>query len=299
MSGGKVMSVYEWNEKVEYLQKSRGVFWNTDYLEFLIHFVWKIKKPVHIADFGCGLGYLGSIFLPLLPEGSTYTGFDKGKTLIDEAKKIFEKAPFKTNFIEQDLLTYEPKEKFDVVMCQAVLMHIPNSANILKKMISSTKTGGLVICSEINWNVTNAAFYIDGIDTNRHCNLGVLQKLWVEENNKNNIDRCIGVKIPVFMQKLGLSNVGIRMNDCVQFVNPHASAAEHEKHLTSFLTGGWDNETGEKSEIIDSLCKRGLTEDEATCQYECEKEIHDFVRKNKNELYAVHAPSMFISYGTV
>lgn len=156
-----------------------------------------------------------------------------------------------------------------------------------------------MICSEINWNVTNAALYIDGIDTNRHCNLGILQKLWAEENRKNNIDLCIGIKIPILMQKLGLLNVSIRINDCVQFVNPHADATEHEKHLTSFLTGGWDNETGEKLENIDNLCKRGLTEEEATRQYECEKEINDFVRKNKNELFAVHAPSMFISYGTV
>lgn len=293
------MSNYEWNDKADYLQKSREIFWNADYLEFLINAVWKIRKPVDIADFGCGLGYLGSVFLPLLPKGSTYTGFDKGNKLIDEAKEIFEKAPFKTTFIEQDLLTYEPKEIFDIVMCQAVLMHIPNSSDILRKMISSAKTGGLVICSEINWNVINAAFYIDGIDINRHCNLGILQKLWVEENNRNNVDRCIGVKIPVLMQQLGLSNVGIRMNDCVQFVNPNENATEHEKHLTSFLTGGWDNETGEKLEIIDGLCKRGLTEDEATRQYDCEKEIHDYVRKNKNELFAVHAPSMFISYGTV
>ncbi|WP_313131859.1 hypothetical protein [Anaerocolumna sp.] len=123
-------------------------------------------------------------------------------------------------------------------------MHIPNPSDILRKMIYSPKVNGLVICSEINWNVTNAAFYIDGIDTNRHCNLGILQKLWVEENRKNNIDRCIGIKIPVLMQKLGLSNVRIRINYCVQFVNPQVNATEHEKHLTSFLTGGGDNETG-------------------------------------------------------
>lgn len=52
-----------------------------------------------------------------------------------------------------------------------------------------------------------------------------------------NDDNPIGA-ISVANRKLGLSNVGVRINDCVQFGNPNANATEHEKHLTSFLTGG-------------------------------------------------------------
>lgn len=48
--------------------------------------------------FGCGNGFLGSVLLPLLPEGSSYTGFDKGTKLLLEARNIFSKTSYKTVF---------------------------------------------------------------------------------------------------------------------------------------------------------------------------------------------------------
>lgn len=178
-------------------------------------------------------------------------------------------------------------------------MHIPNSSDTLKKMIESTNPDGLIICIEINWNVANAAMYIDGIDTDSHCNLGILQKLWVEENKRNHIDRCIGLKIPVWMQKYGLRDVGIRVNDCVQFVNPNSTPDEHKRHLDSFLSAGWGSESGDEETEIKNLCERGLTKREAIHQYSSQNEINEFVRMNKSNMFAVTAPSMFISYGRV
>lgn len=81
------MSEYYWDTKVDYLKTSRSLYFNDDYLEFLIYKVWGFTNPIKIIDFGCGLGYLGLKFLPLLPKGSTYTGIDKGEKLIEEAKK--------------------------------------------------------------------------------------------------------------------------------------------------------------------------------------------------------------------
>lgn len=68
------MSGYYWDSKIDYLSRTRWLYYNDDYLEFLVKSVWKITSPVRIIDFGCGYGYLGTKLLPLLPEGSTYTG---------------------------------------------------------------------------------------------------------------------------------------------------------------------------------------------------------------------------------
>lgn len=82
------MSEYYWDDQIEYLRNTRCLYYNDDYLEFLVQRVWKIEKSVDIIDYGCGYGYLGLKLLPLLPEGSTYTGLDKGKELIKQAKEI-------------------------------------------------------------------------------------------------------------------------------------------------------------------------------------------------------------------
>lgn len=288
---------YYWNKKTEYLIQSRTKMWNDDYMEFLIKAVWKITEPVNIVDFGCGLGFLGSLIMPLLPEGSTYTGIDKGSKLLDEARSIFRGAPFRMYFIEEDLLAYEPSEKYDIAVCQSVLMHIPEPQTVLEKMRDSVVKGGRVICIEIDWNATNAALFIDGLDTNGFSNAGILQKLWNEDYKKKHVDRCIGIKIPVYMQKLGLMDVGVRLNDCVQFVNPEGNQEEHKKQLSCFLTA-WGHDPGDRDAFIKSLCSRELSEEEAAHQYECECNMKDFIDKNGEIMSAVHAPSLFISYGT-
>ncbi|MGO4373545.1 hypothetical protein AB4Z21_22820, partial [Paenibacillus sp. MCAF20] len=67
------MSDYYWDTQFEYLRNTRKLYYNDDYLEFLIKIVWKITTPVNIIDYGCGYGFLGLKLLPMLPEGSTFT----------------------------------------------------------------------------------------------------------------------------------------------------------------------------------------------------------------------------------
>lgn len=86
------MSEYYWDSAIEYLRNTRGLYYNDDYLEFLVKNVWKMNTPINIVDYGCGYGYLGLKLLPLLPKGSTYTGIDKGKDLIMEAREVFDKS---------------------------------------------------------------------------------------------------------------------------------------------------------------------------------------------------------------
>ena len=105
------MTEYYWDTKIEYLRNTRWLYYNDDYLEFLVKSVWKIDKPVNIVDFGCGYGYLGLKLLPLMPQGSTYTGMDKGTELIREAREIYSHLDYDATFITCDIdeVQLEPK----------------------------------------------------------------------------------------------------------------------------------------------------------------------------------------------
>ena len=48
-----------WEQKLEYLLRTRRRSWNEDYMQFLIEKVWKIDGPVKVLDCGCGFGFLG------------------------------------------------------------------------------------------------------------------------------------------------------------------------------------------------------------------------------------------------
>lgn len=76
-----------WNDKVDSVRHSRYELWNDDYMQFLIQKVWKIDRKVNVLDFGCGNGYLAGLLMPFLPEGSTYTGIDISRAMIDDARK--------------------------------------------------------------------------------------------------------------------------------------------------------------------------------------------------------------------
>lgn len=292
------MSEIDWNTRLEYLKESRKSWFNLDYIEFLIKNVWRINKSVKVADFGCGTGFIGSVLLPLLPEGSSYTGYDKGTKLLAEAETLFSKTPYKTEFVNCDLVTDMISEKYDLVICQAFLMHMQDPEHILEKMINTVVDGGMVICIETNWNVGNAAMYINGLDVDGNCNLGLLSKLWKKEKAEQGTDKCIGMKIPAMMQTAGLKNVNIRMNDCVRFANPYGEKTEYSRQLKTFLADGWGNEMGNEDDLVEILCKRGVTIEEAHLQYQCEKEMHEFVKGQGDKLMVLTIPPMFISYGT-
>ena len=297
--GIKIKDENYWNATVEYMEKSRKTGWNSDYFQFLIENVWKIDKPVNVVDFGCGRGFLGEIFLPLLPEGSTYTGIDMAGALLKDAAEIFLNSPYKTTFIKEDLLEYQPIAKYDIAVCHAVLQHIPDSKRALKKMRDSVVAGGKVICFEADRNIANAGMYFNGIDYRQQNNLGILQKLWLSEFLNGGCDHNIGLKIPIYMQEIGLKEIGVRSNDCVDFLNPEGDKEMYEKIYDSLVSGGWGVVHDNKHKFVNSLIARSLTAEEAEQQFDCETILHDYVRENKESACIVNMSCQIISFGVV
>ena len=209
----------DWNKEIEYLQSTRRRMWNDDYFEFLVRKVWKIEEPVNILDFGCGYGDLGLRLMPLVPDGSSYTGLDIADELIDKAKYIFKDSDFENRFEVVDLLEYEPVKKYNVVICQSVLRHIPKAKDVLKKMVASAEKDGLVICIEPSRRIENAGLYIDAPGYDVFGNDQFLKQKWTGEAESGGRDFLIGMKIPQYMRELGLKNVDVRVNDYVEHIS--------------------------------------------------------------------------------
>ncbi len=125
--------------------------------------------------FGCGFGYLGLKLLPLLPEGSTYTGLDLGSKLLEEGKRIFASLPYEAEFLYGDIQEYEPERKYDIALCHAFLLHMPNPEKILGKMIASVVVNGMVIAFEPHWIANSANFHLDGYPQSSVVQHGLLQ----------------------------------------------------------------------------------------------------------------------------
>ncbi len=294
------MTVENWDTAKEYLSRSRFVGHNDDYLEFLVRNVWRLDRPLRIADFGCGLGYMGIKLLPLLPEGSSYTGIDKSAVLLKEAESIFNGTPWQYRFIQSEAYSVPFEDNsFDIALSHAVLMHLERATEALNEMIRVTRDGGMIITCDASRNGHNALFYTEGIDVETIPHMLGIQ-LNRDIRAKTGIDYNIGMKTPMLMDKAGLRNIGCRISDRVTLLFPGMEPDErrniHEVLCMEGLALPEDVE-GWKREVNGRLAGHGVCQADIDAQIANEVAL-DF-RHRGQEYHTVYPGLMTWSYGTV
>lgn len=287
---------YDWNSKLAYLRNTRDLYYNDDYLSFLVNTVWKISEPVHIVDYGCGYGYLGLILLPLLPNGSKYIGIDSGEALIAEARELFRSLPYESEFIEGDATEIELENKYDIAICHAFLLHMNSPKAMLQKMINLIKEGGHVICFEPHWISNMSSYTLDGLIQSEIIQLGVLQKLFEEDVHRSGRDGNIGMKIPMYLSELGVKNIECRVSDKVNYLDSNLNQNDKQGLYNSLKEEGIASNPGEKQQFIDRLMSRGLTFADALAQYEAELRFFEMFHIHASLVYA---PNMKITFGEI
>ncbi|WP_179281034.1 bifunctional 2-polyprenyl-6-hydroxyphenol methylase/3-demethylubiquinol 3-O-methyltransferase UbiG [Paenibacillus sp. XY044] len=286
------MESYDWDEKMGYLRRRMNLYYNDDYIAFLVKSVWKWETPVRIVDFGCGFGQLGLMMLPHLPEGSTYTGIDPGGRQIAAAKELYAHLPWKAEFIQADLEEADPGCAFDVAVSHAVLMHRSNPLQLLAKMAGCVKDGGTVICYEPHGCASMASYYFADVLSTEVMPLGPLQKLHEQDALRTGKDANIGMKLPIYFSQLGLRQIESRISDKVNYYDPAQDSEE-----TRDLFGNMLFECpGPEEDSIQALSERGLTSGEAEQLYLAEDLLSQIYTPS---IAFAHAPSMKITFGTV
>ncbi|HDR7734657.1 class I SAM-dependent methyltransferase [Bacillus cereus] len=290
------METYDWNSKLTYLKNTRDLYYNDDYVRFLVNMVWKITKPVHIVDYGCGYGYLGLLLMPLLPEGSKYTGIDSGETLLAEARELFRLLPYESEFLEGDAIEIELNDTYDIAICHAFLLHMSSPKTMLQKMIHSVKKGGKIICFEPHWISNMASYLLDGEKQSEFIQLGVLQKLFENDTQRNGKDGNIGMKIPIYLSELGVKNIECRVSDKVNFLDSNMHHNDKNDLYQSLKEEGIAGDPGDKQQFVERLMAKGLTYDDALAQYEAELRFFKIFHVHSSLVYA---PNMKITFGDI
>ncbi|HDR5406387.1 TPA: class I SAM-dependent methyltransferase [Bacillus anthracis] len=290
------METYDWNSKLTYLKNTRDLYYNDDYVSFLVNTVWRITKPVHIVDYGCGYGYLGLILMPLLPKGSKYTGIDSGGTLLAEARELFRLLPYETQFLEGDATEIELNDTYDIAICHAFLLHMSSPKTMLQKMMHSVKKGGKIICFEPHWISNMSSYFLDGENQSEIIRLGTLQKLFESDTQRNGKDGNIGMKIPIYLSELGVKNIECRVSDKVNFLDSNMNHNSKAKLYHSLKEEGIAENPGDKQQFIGRLIDRGLTYDDALAQYEAELQFFKAFHIHSSLVYA---PNMKITFGEI
>ena len=64
-----------------------------------------------------------------------------------------------------------------------------------------------------------ASYLLDGEKQSEFIPLGVLQKLFESDTQRNGKDGNIGMKIPIYLSELGVKNIECRVSDKVNFLD--------------------------------------------------------------------------------
>lgn len=249
-----------WNQKLEYLLRKGQDSWNKDYLKFLVEQVWKIDKPVHVLDCGCGYGYMGVLLMSFLPESSEYTGIDFSSKLVEQGKKILKENHIKGEIRKQDFLTMEEQEIYDLVICQSVLRHVGDSRPFIKRMLKLAKKGALLVCIDTNRELECAGLYIEGMDYQYLCSHKGADKHWLAEYENGDRDYAAAMRNAYVMQDLGVRDVQVRMNDRVSFVSPLDESYQRKRNGFLEESQAWYEGDGK---VIERLVNHGMSRAEA------------------------------------
>jgi len=287
-----------WGSRLEYLQRSREYMWNEDYLQFLVEKVWKIRKPVRILDCGCGYGALGILLLPLLPEGSTYTGVDHSGQLLEEAEKLYIALEIPADFIKTDILELCPEYPFDLVVSQALLRHSDCAQKLVEKMVSFVKSGGMMVCIDCNREFEECGLYLEGEDYAALCRHEGMRKLWKTEWEKQGRDFSAAMKAPHYMRRAGLKNVDMRMNDRITYLAPdQADYAQRLENMQKAEGWTWKPDRKVREEIMESFLNRGVDRADVEDYFQKQDQIREYFDSHPDTAALNHVWGFMISYG--
>ena len=111
-------------------------------------------------------------------------------------------------------------------------------------------------------------------------------------------DYRTGVKIPQYMQELGLKDIRVRINDRVKFVNPHDDDYEHV-YQSMAEANGWTRQYNEeeKQRYIDTMMDKGLSPEEAERFVTNDMSIRNSVQEGYGKEYILEMACAPITFG--
>lgn len=111
-------------------------------------------------------------------------------------------------------------------------------------------------------------------------------------------DYAIGMRLPFYMQQLGLHDIDIRMNDKIMYVNPDMQ--DYEEKVQDFIEiHGWDRSLSisDQEKTIELFMNRGVDRALAEAYIKMQSKIAEYFRNTENRKSFLKVQGLLITYG--
>lgn len=117
--------------------------------KYLKKFDDEIKNAKNVLDVGCGSGFIVNFLARKNPDVN-FDALDFSESI--EFAKAFAKVNKinNVNFIKDDFLTYKFTKKYDVIICNGVIHHIPKYKEAIIKLFELSQTNGKLVIGVYN-----------------------------------------------------------------------------------------------------------------------------------------------------
>jgi len=215
----------------------RRRMWRDDTLDCVISWLG-VRSAMTVVDVGAGLGYLGRAFGPAIGNSGNYIGVDVSAKLLDEARRASAQTSMGCNadFVcgNAGCIPIE-SDSSDIVMCQTLLMHLPEPEVALREMMRIAKPGGLLLCIEPdNLSVGISIGFQSVPRMSVDDQLGYMKLLLLSNKGRIKLgrgDHSVGAKVTLMMNDLGLKDVEARINDRVRLLLPPYDSAYQQDYF--------------------------------------------------------------------
>ncbi len=236
----------------DHLDSSRRFMWSPEDMPRLAGLL-ELRPGMRIADFGCGWGFLGHLLLPLISPGGRVDGFELQDELIKRGRERIAEAGHGGRIVlhQADITALDevPDNRYDLAICQTVLMHLSRPDLALREMSRVVKPGGLVIAIEPDLLAASAsrrgsqqAEDFDHLRTRLLVDTYAMQGC--ERTGAG--DYRIASKLPILMTEAGLTQPRLWFNPMAHQCSPPYS--KNQDDYASFLLDHHESGAAEEFE---------------------------------------------------
>ncbi|MFV9891537.1 MAG: class I SAM-dependent methyltransferase [Rickettsia conorii subsp. raoultii] len=160
----------------------------------------KLSLGMKVAIVGCGSGESIDLIYKKIGKDGELLCLDINQEQISLTKrKLCSQNIFNVKYHVADIQNYQGKEKYDLVYCRFLLIHLMNPQRALNNMLSLLKPGGIIACEEHDYKTMFNYPYSYSIDKYKELLKEIEQKL--------NVDYSYGTKLFHTLCHLNLKKV--------------------------------------------------------------------------------------------